>query len=87
MDHETERYLAEVKAVVLGQLKGWDVSVYLFGSRASGDSRHTSDIDLAIEARDALPPIVLAALRERLEESTVPYRVDIVDLARISQTP
>jgi predicted nucleotidyltransferase len=52
------------------------VNVYLFGSRASGRPRATRDVDVAIDATAPLPPGVLATLREALEESTIPYRVD-----------
>lgn len=56
--------------------------LYLFGSVARGDARPSSDIDIAIEAREPMPEALLATLRERLEDSNIPYTVDIVDLAR-----
>jgi uncharacterized protein len=55
--------------------------VYLFGSWARGAQRATSDIDVAIESAEPLPRALLASLREALEESTIPNRVDVVDLA------
>jgi predicted nucleotidyltransferase len=55
--------------------------VYLFGSWARGAQRPTSDIDVAIESAEPLPRALLASLREALEESTIPNRVDVVDLA------
>lgn len=76
-----DRYLEQVKATVLRHLAGRDATVYLFGSRARGDARPTSDVDVGIVARPPLPPALMAELREALEESTVPYRVDLVDLA------
>ena len=36
---------------------------------------------MAIDAATPLPRGVLATLRDALEESTIPYRVDVVDLA------
>lgn len=42
--------------------------------------RALQSIDVAIEPLAALPPRVLADLREALDESTVPYAVDLVDL-------
>lgn len=42
----------------------------------------TSDIASAIEPLVDLPRGAFARLRERLEESWVPYRVDVVDLRR-----
>ena len=73
--------LDRVKEIVRQTLASMPVDVYLFGSRASGRPRATSDVDVAIDAVAPLPPGVLATLREALEESTVPYRVDVVDLA------
>jgi predicted nucleotidyltransferase len=55
--------------------------VHLVGSWARGTQRATSDIDTAIESSKPLPRALLASLREALEESTIPNRVDTVDLA------
>ena len=77
----SDRALREVRAVVARVLGARDATVYLFGSFASGTQRRTSDIDLAIESATPLPRTLLAKLRDALEESRVPYRVDVVDLA------
>jgi len=55
--------------------------VYLYGSRARQDQRWNSDFDLWI---DGDPPVsVLAEIDELLEESFVPFRVDIVTSSRL----
>lgn len=74
-------YLQAVRALVLDELRHARVRVYLFGSWARGTPKRTSDVDIAVEPLEALPPGALAHLRERLEESTIPYRVEIVDLS------
>lgn len=74
------RALEEVRRIVREVLGEGRATVCLFGSWAKGNVRATSDIDLAIEAHGPLPRGTLAVLRERLEESHVPYRVDVVDL-------
>jgi len=75
------RYLPRIRAIVLDGLVGHPgVTVYLFGSYADGRARRLSDIDIAIDAPGDLPRAVIAELREALEESTVPLRVDLVDL-------
>ena len=84
MGDQAEEYVARVKAMVLGHLRGRDATGYLFGSRASATARRASDIDVAVEAPEPLPPGVLGTLRERLEESTISYRADIVDLGEVS---
>lgn len=53
----------------------------LFGSRARGDARRTSDIDLALRASQAIPAHWLAEAREAIDESRVPFRVDLIDYA------
>ena len=74
--------LEEVRRIVMDVVGGGKAAVYLFGSWARGEATPLSDIDVAIEPHTALPPGTLARLRERLEESHVPYRVDVVDLRR-----
>jgi len=54
------------------------------GSSVTGRLRQSSDIDVAIDAVRVLPAALLADLRERLEESAIPYDVDIVDLSAAS---
>lgn len=73
--------LDRVKALVREILGSTRADVYLFGSWARGTQRNTSDIDVAIESAEPLPRALLASLREALEESTIPNRVDVVDLA------
>ncbi|MFZ5528621.1 MAG: DEAD/DEAH box helicase family protein [Pseudomonadota bacterium] len=53
--------------------------VVLFGSRARGDFRHESDIDLALDAPDMSAP-EFVALQARLEGLGLLYGVDIVHL-------
>lgn len=65
--------------VIRSHLAGRNVSVRLFGSRARGDSRTWSDIDVAVQASPALPAGVLSALREALEASSCLLNVDLVD--------
>jgi len=53
----------------------------LFGSRARGDARLNSDIDLALVPQRPISATEMAELREALEESQVPFHVDLVDYA------
>ena len=53
---------------------------WLFGSCARGHVRQSSDIDIAILARDDLPLAFFAELEDEIKESTIPYDVDLVDL-------
>ncbi|MBI3801836.1 MAG: nucleotidyltransferase domain-containing protein [Deltaproteobacteria bacterium] len=78
--------LEEVRRIVLDEVGGGRARVYLFGSWARGEATSLSDIDVAIEPHMALPQGALARLRERLEESHIPYRVEVVDLRRVAPT-
>lgn len=72
--------IAEVRRLVLGGLGPHRARVFLFGSRAAGGAREGSDVDVGVLPLEPLPPEVLAEIRDALEESTVPYHVDLVDL-------
>ena len=78
------RALERVRDIVLDVLDSEDVRVYLFGSCAAGSPRATSDIDVAVEPIHGSGTPLLAELRERLEDSDVPYDVDVVDLSTVS---
>lgn len=72
--------------MVLEAVRPYGADVWLFGSRARGDARPVSDIDVAIRSpRGALPRPVMSELRERLFESHVPWTVDVVDLATVDE--
>jgi predicted nucleotidyltransferase len=49
---------------------------------ARGEVRRHSDIDIAILPRDDLPAGFFAELAADIEESPIPYDVDLVDLRR-----
>lgn len=76
-------HLNEVRRIVLEGLRGHRARVYLFGSRARGQARRASDIDVSILPLAPLPLGLLSSIRESLEESHVPYTVDLVDLSLV----
>jgi predicted nucleotidyltransferase len=75
-----ERAIAELRSIVLAALGEHDAAVWLFGSCARGEPRQHSDIDIAILPRGALPVGFFAELQADIEESPIPYDVDLVDL-------
>lgn len=77
---ESDAVLDRVRELVTTSLESYDVRVYLFGSHATGAVHAASDVDVAVDVAGPLPPGVLARLREALEESTIPCRVEVVDL-------
>ena len=77
--------LDQVKQIVLKPLEQMPVSVYLFGSWARQEEKRTSDIDVAVWSETILPIQTLMNIRFALEESTVPYNVDLIDLRTADQ--
>ena len=77
------RHLDLVRAILRQHLPQGG-KVWAFGSRARGDNRAASDLDLAVDVGRALTLIELAALCAGFEESTLPYKVDVVDMRQIS---
>jgi uncharacterized protein len=75
-----EQAIEELRRMVLNTLGEHDAAVWLFGSCARGEARQHSDIDIAILPRDNLPPGFFGELDADIEESTIPYDVDLVDL-------
>ncbi|MDY7036482.1 MAG: nucleotidyltransferase domain-containing protein [Thermodesulfobacteriota bacterium] len=75
--------LEEARKIILKGLKGYRVKVLLFGSRATGQSSRTSDIDVAIYPREPLPHGLLSTIRQELAESKIPYSVDLVDMSQL----
>ena len=70
-----------IETILRNALAGYHAKIWIFGSRARGDHHATSDIDLGVES---LMPCPLWRCIEALEESTVPYLVDLVELSGIS---
>lgn len=74
-------YLIEIADLLRPILAGVSCRVYLFGSRATGTAQLGSDVDVAVDADEDVSTL-LSRARFVLEESTIPYKVDLVDLRR-----
>jgi predicted nucleotidyltransferase len=80
MNPVRERAIEQLRHIVLNALADYDAAVWLCGSCARGDVRQPDDIDVAIFPRDQLPASFFAELAAELEESTIPYYVDVLYL-------
>lgn len=58
--------------------------IVLFGSRARGDHRETSDFDIAVRFRSAPTSVWARLLVDLQEEPITLYRVDLVDFSSLS---
>ncbi|MDB5985074.1 MAG: restriction modification system specificity domain protein [Nevskia sp.] len=63
-----------------------DREVLAFGSRVTWTAKESSDLDLAILGDEPVPANVQAALKEDFDESDLPFKVDLVDWATISES-
>jgi uncharacterized protein len=64
---------------------GFAKDVFVFGSRARGDQKKYSDLDIIIKASRPVDLDILSVLRVGLADSDLPYTVDISDWERISE--
>jgi predicted nucleotidyltransferase len=71
--------------IAVRELRTQPARLYLFGSRARGDAGRASDIDIAILPDAPLEPGTLARIRDALEESTIPYEVEVIDLSSVAE--
>ncbi len=77
------RTIEDLKRFLKEFFKDINVQIYLFGSRARGDNSPFSDIDIGFLTDEEISE-KLVLLREILEKSNFPYKVDLVDLSSSS---
>ncbi|GEO01856.1 hypothetical protein NSE01_36880 [Novosphingobium sediminis] len=80
----TSDELAQVRAILARHLPS-GVRVSVFGSRAKGTAKHWSDLDLVLAGPAPLPLSLLAELAEAFDDSPLPWKVDLVDRASVSE--
>ena len=74
-----------VKQIVLKQVPNDAFAIFLFGSRAAGNAKPLSNIDIGILGTEPLPMIVKAHLEADLEESIVPFKIDLIDFYQVDK--
>ena len=62
------------------------VKAWVFGSRATGRARPYSDLDILIPSPVPLDWRARADLQDAFEASNLPFRVDVVEEARLAPT-
>ncbi|MFC4023778.1 nucleotidyltransferase family protein [Oceanobacillus longus] len=75
-----DQMLLMVKDLVLETMQDVPVNIYLFGSWARNEEKRTSDIDVAFDSQKKISIKKWVELRDKIDESTIPYHVDLVDL-------
>jgi len=80
----TPEQIETVRRILVQYVPGLEVRI--FGSRVDGRAKPYSDLDLALMTEQPLPLRTAALLRDAFSESDLPFKVDIVDWAEISES-
>ncbi len=78
-------YIDIVKQIVLKHVPKNEFAVFLFGSRAAGNANSLSDIDVGIMGTKPLPTLIMADLDSDMEESIVPFKIDLIDFYQVDK--
>jgi nucleotidyltransferase substrate binding protein (TIGR01987 family) len=83
--HIDEKHLNIIKSIIKSIAEFENCQIYLYGSRIQGKSVKYSDVDIAIDYHGkSLPDTIKLNLSSQLENSLLPYTVDILDINAIS---
>jgi predicted nucleotidyltransferase len=78
------RHFEILSEILINPLHAAGCKVFIFGSRARGDHRAFSDIDILIDG-DA-PQSLVNSIEEQLDDSQLPIRVDLVQLKDLAES-
>ncbi len=76
----------QILTIITKHISNDHLEVILFGSFAQGLARPTSDIDLCLKADRPIDYYKILAIKSELEESNIPYKIDIVDFNHLDQS-
>lgn len=79
----SDQYNKIVQTIVQPLVKN-GAKVYCYGSRARGDFKQFSDLDLMVESTSK-EQLNLGELIERIQNSNFPYKVDLVHISDFSE--
>ena len=76
-----QRHINFIKENIWAEIP--NVEIYIFGSRTQGNALEYSDVDIALKNEVKIPIETILKLKVKFENSTFPYKVDIVDLKNL----
>ena len=62
-----------------------NVEIYIFGSRTQDKALEYSDVDIALKSMSVIDINIILKIRSLFQNSTFPYKVDIIDLNAIDE--
>ncbi len=74
----------EIKKIIFSFLNPKEHQAFVFGSRTTGKAKKYSDYDIGIRGKKPVASNTMILIEEALEESDLPYKIDIVDFSLVS---
>lgn len=74
----------EIKKIIFKFLNPKEYQAFIFGSRATGKARKYSDYDIGVWGKKPLPAMIKFLIKDALEESDLPFKVEIVDFSLVA---
>lgn len=72
------------KEIVLKELNDCDCKIFLFGSRVTKENHRFADMDIGILPYKSFNLKTLYVLKEKLDESIIPFKVEIVNFKQVT---
>ncbi len=79
IDEKTKNKIVGIISVLIPQAK-----IYLFGSRAHGNHKQYSDIDIALDAGKELSAVDVDEVKSMLGESNIMKIIDVLDFHSVN---
>ena len=79
VDEKTKNKIVGIISVLIPEAK-----IYLFGSRARGDYKKHSDIDIALDAGKPLSILDVDEVKSMLNESNIRHLIDVLDFHSVN---
>jgi len=79
IDKKTKDKIVNIISVLIPEAK-----IYLFGSRARGNYKKYSDIDIALDVGKPLPIQDVDEVKSMLNESNITYLIDVLDFHSVN---
>ena len=77
-----DRHLLTIKRIFQQLIPG--IPVWAFGSRVKQTAKPYSDLDLVIVGAHRIPQNIYYQIKDAMEESNIPFKVDVLDWHRLS---
>lgn len=81
---QARHYFDQAKDQIMEIIPRDEFAVFLFGSRVAHKDLRYSDIDIGVYGEQELPLSVKTALEEAMDESNIPFDLELVDFRKVS---